>query len=250
MTKPRILMADDHSIVLAGLRRLVESEGDVVGAVENGRSLVEEAQKLRPDIILLDISMPLLNGLDAARQLTKLVPESKLIFLTMHATPTYATEAFKAGASGYLIKRSAASELKQAIQAVMRGQHYMTPPDHKGCAGCGAASSRKIDPKAPTCHSDPQAARSAPTHCRRERDKGSCLDIVCFGEDGRISQVPHHGRARSPFHRRTHQVCHRGRPGRALTTPLCSGVKTEVAPTGARSLPAACLWPTIPSGNT
>ncbi|HNP80357.1 MAG TPA: response regulator transcription factor [Nitrospira sp.] len=127
MTKPRILMADDHSIVLAGLRRLVESEGDVVGAVENGRSLVEEAQKLRPDIILLDISMPLLNGLDAARQLTKLVPESKLIFLTMHATPTYATEAFKAGASGYLIKRSAASELKQAIQAVMRGQHYMTP---------------------------------------------------------------------------------------------------------------------------
>jgi DNA-binding NarL/FixJ family response regulator len=71
--------------------------------------------------------MPLLNGLDAARQLTKLVPESKLIFLTMHATPTYATEAFKAGAAGYLIKRSAAVELKQAIQAVMRGQHYMTP---------------------------------------------------------------------------------------------------------------------------
>jgi len=77
--------------------------------------------------VLLDISMPLLNGLDAARQLTKLVPESKLIFLTMHATPTYATEAFKAGAAGYLIKRSAAVELKQAIQAVMRGQHYMTP---------------------------------------------------------------------------------------------------------------------------
>jgi DNA-binding NarL/FixJ family response regulator len=120
-------MADDHSLVLAGLRKLVEGEGEVVGTVEDGRALVEEAQKLRPDIILLDISMPLLNGLDAARQLTKLVPEAKLIFLTMHATPTYATEAFKAGASGYLIKRSAASELKQAIQAVIRGQHYMTP---------------------------------------------------------------------------------------------------------------------------
>ena len=127
MKKPRILMADDHSIVLAGLRKLVEAEGEVVGAVEDGRALVKEAQKLRPDIILLDISMPLLNGLDAARQLRKLVPESKLIFLTMHATPTYATEAFKAGASGYLIKRSAASELKYAIHAVMRGQHYMTP---------------------------------------------------------------------------------------------------------------------------
>jgi DNA-binding NarL/FixJ family response regulator len=120
-------MADDHSIVLAGLRKLVEMEGEVVSTVEDGRALVEEAQKLRPDVILLDISMPLLNGLDAARQLTKLVPESKLIFLTMHATPTYATEAFKAGASAYLIKRSAASELKQAIQAVMRGQHYLTP---------------------------------------------------------------------------------------------------------------------------
>jgi DNA-binding NarL/FixJ family response regulator len=127
MTRPRILMADDHSLVLAGLRKLVEGEGEVVGTVEDGRALVEEAQKLRPDIILLDISMPLLNGLDAARQLTKLVPEAKLIFVTMHATPTYATEAFKAGASGYLIKRSAASELKQAIQAVIRGQHYITP---------------------------------------------------------------------------------------------------------------------------
>ncbi len=127
MTRPRILMADDHSIVLAGLRKLVESEGDVVGTVEDGRALLDAAQQLRPDIILLDISMPLLNGLDAARQLSKLVPESRLIFLTMHATPAYATEAFKAGASGYLIKRSAASELKQAIQAVMRGQQYMTP---------------------------------------------------------------------------------------------------------------------------
>jgi DNA-binding NarL/FixJ family response regulator len=127
MNRPRILMADDHAIVLAGLRKLVEAEGEVVGMVEDGRALVEAAQRLRPDIVLLDISMPLLNGLDAARQISKLVPESKLIFLTMHATPTYATEAFKAGASGYLIKRSAAVELKQAIQAVMRGQHYMTP---------------------------------------------------------------------------------------------------------------------------
>jgi len=127
MNRPRILMADDHAIVLAGLRKLVETEGEVVGMVEDGRALVEAAQQLRPDIVLLDISMPLLNGLDAARQISKLVPESKLIFLTMHATPTYATEAFKAGASGYLIKRSAAVELKQAIQAVMRGQHYMTP---------------------------------------------------------------------------------------------------------------------------
>jgi DNA-binding NarL/FixJ family response regulator len=128
-------MADDHSLVLAGLRRLVAEEGDVIGTVEDGRALVEEAKKLRPDLILLDISMPLLNGLDAARQLTKLVPETKLIFLSMHATPTYVTEAFKAGASGYLVKQSATAELKQAIQTVLRGQHYMTPAVTKDMMG-------------------------------------------------------------------------------------------------------------------
>ena len=127
MKKPRVIMADDHSLILAGLRRLVEAECEVVGTVEDGRTLVETAQKLRPDLILLDISMPLLNGLEAARQLNKLVPESKLIFLTMHASPTYATEAFQAGASGYLLKRSAASELSQAIQTVLQGQQYLTP---------------------------------------------------------------------------------------------------------------------------
>ena len=127
MKKPRVMMADDHSLILAGLRKLVEVECDVVGTVEDGRALVEAAQKLRPDLILLDISMPLLNGLEAARQLTKLVPESKVIFLTMHASPTYATEAFQAGASGYLLKRSAASELSQAIQSVLQGQQYLTP---------------------------------------------------------------------------------------------------------------------------
>ena len=127
MKKPRVLMADDHSLILAGLRKLVEVECDVVGTAEDGRMLVEAAQKLRPDLILLDISMPLLNGLEAARQLAKLVPESKLIFLTMHASPTYATEAFQAGASGYLLKRSAASELSQAVKSVLQGQQYLTP---------------------------------------------------------------------------------------------------------------------------
>jgi DNA-binding NarL/FixJ family response regulator len=127
MKKPRVLMADDHSLILAGLRKLVEVECDVVGMVEDGRALVEAAQKLRPDLILLDISMPLLNGLEAARQLTKLVPESKVIILTMHASPTYATEAFQAGASGYLLKRSAASELSKAIESVLQGQQYLTP---------------------------------------------------------------------------------------------------------------------------
>lgn len=127
MRKPRVLLADDHSLMLAGLRKLLEDDCEIVGTAEDGRALVEAAQRLKPDIVLLDISMPLLNGLDAARQIRKLCPETKLVFLTMHASPTYAAEAFEVGASGYLLKRAAASELSQAIQAVLRGQHYLTP---------------------------------------------------------------------------------------------------------------------------
>ena len=127
MKKPSVLLADDHSLILAGLRKLVEADYDVVGTVEDGRALVEAAQALRPDLILLDISMPRLNGLDAARQLRTLVPDSKIIFLTMHASSTYATEAFQAGASGYLLKHSAAEELGQAIKSVLQGRHYLTP---------------------------------------------------------------------------------------------------------------------------
>ena len=127
MKKPSVLMADDHSLILAGLRKLVEADCDVVGTVEDGRALVQAAQELRPDLILLDISMPLLNGLEAARQLRTLVPDSKIIFLTMHASPAYATEAFQAGASGYLLKHSAAEELSQAIKSVLQGRHYLTP---------------------------------------------------------------------------------------------------------------------------
>lgn len=121
------MLADDHTLVLEGLRRLLEDECELVGMVEDGRALVETAPKLAPDLILLDISMPLLNGLDAARRLRKLVPESRIIFLTMHADPTYASEAFEAGAAGYLLKRSAASELAAAIATVLDGGKYLTP---------------------------------------------------------------------------------------------------------------------------
>lgn len=125
--KPRVLIADDHTLMLAGLKKLVEESCEVVGTAEDGRALIDTAQRLTPDLIILDISMPLLNGLDAARQLRKLLPGVKLVFLTMHASPTYATEALKAGANGYLLKQSAASELPQAIDAVLKGLTYLTP---------------------------------------------------------------------------------------------------------------------------
>lgn len=127
MSNPRILLADDHTLVLEGFRKLVEERCTLLGAVEDGRALVEAAERLQPDVVLLDISMPRLNGIDAARKLKKHHPEMKFIFVTMHADPSYVNEAFKAGASGYLLKRSAAQELMQAIQAVTNGDYYITP---------------------------------------------------------------------------------------------------------------------------
>lgn len=127
MSRPRVLLADDHTLVLEGLSKLVAEECELVGKAEDGRSLICAAEKLKPDVVVLDISMPQLNGLEAGRQLRKILPSCKLIFLTMHADPTYAKTAFELGASGFLLKRSAATELTQAIQAVTKGQCYVTP---------------------------------------------------------------------------------------------------------------------------
>ena len=132
MKKPRILLADDHSLVLEGFRRILEDQYDVVGTAEDGRALLEAASRLKPNVVLLDISMPLLNGIDATRHLKKVSPDVKVIFVTMHADPAYLNEAFKAGASGYLLKRSAGTELIQAIQSVLGGNYYVTPLLTKG----------------------------------------------------------------------------------------------------------------------
>ncbi len=106
---------------------MLEPEFDLVGSVEDGQALLIEAQKLRPDVILLDISMPLLNGIDAASQLKTLMPSANLIFVTQHSDPDFVTEAFRAGAAGYLLKRAAASELLTAIREVLKGHHYISP---------------------------------------------------------------------------------------------------------------------------
>lgn len=132
MSRPRVLLVDDHTMVLDGFRKLLEDRCEIVGVAEDGRALLRKAQELQPDIVTLDISMPQLNGIDAARKLKKILPHTKLIFVTMHADPAYVNEAFKAGASGYLLKRSAGSELLQAIQSAMDGQCYVTPLVAKG----------------------------------------------------------------------------------------------------------------------
>ncbi len=123
----RVLLADDHTLLLEAFEKLLEHEYAVVGAVSNGRALLSAAAELKPDVIVLDIAMPLLNGLDAARQLKKTMPKAKLVFLTMNEDPNVASEAFRAGASGYLLKTSAFSELSKAIEEALCGRSYVTP---------------------------------------------------------------------------------------------------------------------------
>jgi len=127
MKAPRVLLADDHSVVLAGIRSLLERHCEIAGQVENGHLLVDEALRLRPDLIILDVSMPVLNGIDAARQIRKQWPEAKLLFLSMHASPVYLREALHAGGSGYLLKSSAAEELREAVETVLKGKVYIAP---------------------------------------------------------------------------------------------------------------------------
>jgi len=127
MTKTRVLLADDHTIVAEGLASLLEPEYELVGRVQNGRDLLRAAQELDPDVIVTDISMPLLNGIEALRQLKKAKPDVRVVFLTVHADATYVTEAFRAGASGYVLKQSAAEELRSAIRTVHEGGTYVTP---------------------------------------------------------------------------------------------------------------------------
>jgi DNA-binding NarL/FixJ family response regulator len=127
MTKPRILMADDHLMLLEAFKALLQPEFEVVGTVTDGRSLLEAFSRLNPDVVLLDVAMPLLNGLDAGRQLKAQRRSVKLIYLTMNPDPDLAGEALRLGASGYVLKSSAAQELKQAIQEALRGRSYITP---------------------------------------------------------------------------------------------------------------------------
>ncbi|MGO4880013.1 MAG: response regulator [Bryobacteraceae bacterium] len=126
MTKPRLLLADDHTILLEGLKALLAPEFDVVATAADGRAVLEAAEKHQPDLILLDISMPGLNGIEAARRLRQSNPGAKLIILTMHADLSFVSAAFQSGVSGYVLKQSAATELVTALHEVDGGRSYLS----------------------------------------------------------------------------------------------------------------------------
>ena len=127
MGATRVVIVDDHTLLTETFRRLLEPECQVVGVYDDPRAFLRDVSQLRPDVAVLDISMPSLNGLDAARELRRLVPATRIVFLTMNEDPDLAAEAFRLGASGYLLKRSAASELPSAVREVMSHHYYITP---------------------------------------------------------------------------------------------------------------------------
>jgi DNA-binding NarL/FixJ family response regulator len=132
MTPPRLMLADDHTILVEAFRKLLEPHYDVVGTVSDGRALLDIAPQLEPDVVVVDIGMPLMNGLEAGLRLKELMPSVKLVFLTMNEDPDLAVEAMRSGASAYLLKSSAAEELLRAIQLALKGKPYVTPLIERG----------------------------------------------------------------------------------------------------------------------
>jgi DNA-binding NarL/FixJ family response regulator len=127
MKRARILLADDHTLTLEGIRAVLEPHHEIVGMVTDGRALLDAALRLNPDLVVLDITMPLLNGIDAAVQIKKSLPGVKLLFVTMHSNPAYLEAALNAGATGYVLKSAAREELLDAIESVLNGRIYVTP---------------------------------------------------------------------------------------------------------------------------
>lgn len=125
IAKKRILLADDHALMLEGLSRLLAGEFEIVGSAANGRAVIEQAARLKPDVVILDVGMPEMNGIEAARRLVRIVPSAKIVFVTQRLDRAYLHAAFSAGAMGYVTKQSAASELVEAIHSALEGRYYV-----------------------------------------------------------------------------------------------------------------------------
>jgi len=182
------MLCEDHTLVREGLRQLLASSLDVVGALEDGRALLQAAERLKPDVVLMDITLPQLNGFDAARQLARVSPNSKVVFVTIHADPAYVREAFRTGASGYVVKTAACADLLAAVTAVLGGRRYLSP-------ALSAAHSDLLvgDPKAP------QPGKLSDTLTARQRE---VLQLVAEGRTAReIAAVLNISRKTVEFHK-------------------------------------------------
>jgi len=143
-SRPRILIADDHNLVAELCKRLLETEFDVVGVVSDGRALLRAAAELKPDVIVVDVAMPILNGLDAGQQVKEMLPTVKLVYLTMNPDIAVAAEAFERGASGYLLKTCAAADMAAAVREVLRGKSYISQGLSRDAIDCLRWQNKKL----------------------------------------------------------------------------------------------------------
>ena len=183
MKHTRVLLADDHPLTLEGMRAFLEPHFLSIGTVTDGRTLVETALSLKPELIIVDITMPLLNGIDAAIQIKEDLPGVKMLFVTMHANPAYLEAALNAGATGYVLKSAAREELLDAIKSVLQGRIYVSP----------SLSSEHLER-----FSDPERAAAALRLSTREREilqliaEGKAAKDVAFHLDISVKTVAFH----------------------------------------------------------
>ena len=147
---PRVLLADDHPMMLDGLRKLLEPDFEVVAAVTDGRELLKAAERLRPDLVIADISMPFVDGLEATRRLKKAVPGARVLILSIHADPSWVREAFEAGACGYLTKISAPEEIGTAVREVLKDRFYVSPVVTRGVVDAARLHATRPAPPPPS----------------------------------------------------------------------------------------------------
>ena len=210
--RPRVLLADDHRLVAEGLKSLLSAEFELVGVVEDGRALIEAARKLRPDVIVADITMPHLNGIDALVQLKQDDERVRVVFLTMHPEVAYARRALEAGALGYVLKHSAPSELIAAIRAALDGKTWLTPA--AGGRSAAVHETRAGQSRRSRGIAHAAAAGDSPIAGGRPLGEGDRRHAGGLGPHGGVPQIPDDGEAGPAHQRRTgslrDQARHRG----------------------------------------
>ena len=226
--RPRVLLADDHLLVAEALTSLLSPEFELVGVVEDGRQLIEATGRLRPDVIIADITMPHLNGIDALIRLREEGDQVPVVFLTMHRDVTFARRALDAGASGFVLKHSASVELVAALRAALAGKTYLTPQlAEEVLEAMKQGPERASDPVDALTPRQREVLQLLAEGRSGEGDRHEPLDI---DQDGGVPQVPDDGDAGPAHERRTGPLRHQARPRRVLTPGGHAGLLRARAP--------------------
>ena len=210
----RIILADDHQIVRQGVKALLQQEGfDVVGEAANGVEAIQLAKELRPDVAILDLSMPLINGANAAREILRDFPEMKVILLTMHTEEAYVLDALQAGVTGYVVKSEAASDLVRALKEVCGGATYLSAKVSR------AIVRNYLEKSAPPRAPDPQRASGPSAHCRRKDNEGNRFSLENQCEDRGFPPDEHYEQAGDAWDRGACPLCNPAWLDRGLKPP-------------------------------